>query len=82
MKSEELGAIIRGKRQESDRLLADINRIAQAHIPEFHWMDHEVHFLFRCDKSPIGMCVHTKKWGLHTIIYGDCIFCHNPWERK
>lgn len=84
MKAEEIGAIIKSKFLESERLLADINRIAQAHITDFHWMNHEVHRIFDCSKSPIGVCVHTKKFNyqFERYVHGDCIFCHNPWERK
>ena len=31
-----------------------------------------------CDKSPLGICFYNKEDGA----MDDCIFCHNPDERK
>lgn len=41
-----------------------------AHVMTFHW---------ECEKSPIGWCVY-HHWD--DLAHDDCIFCHEPDERK
>lgn len=58
---------------------AKINRLAKEYIPDFHFMDHMVSTFWRCDKSPIGMCVfHLNTIGKPT----ECRYCYEPNIRK
>jgi hypothetical protein len=56
-----------------------IDKLAAAHVKDFHFLDHKVSTFWDCDKSTIGMCVFKlDDWGRPT----SCIYCHGPVERK
>ena len=40
---------------------------------------HEIGITWNCDKSPIGLCVYDN---LEDKAHDDCVFCHQPQERK
>lgn len=65
------------KRIEEDHQF--VRDVAESLIPDFHFMDHEVSLRWRCDKSPIGMCVfRLNENGQKTY----CRYCGGPVERK
>lgn len=75
------GEYIRGLNSAIETLKADINRYAKAFYPAFHWMDHQVSTFWRCEKSPIGMCIF-KLGGPDHNLPTYCVFCDQPAERK
>jgi hypothetical protein len=72
---------IKCKQREIDTLKYDIDCIATAHIPDFHFLDYKVSTFWTCKKSPIGMCVFALQEGRFHIDC-TCRYCHNPVERK
>lgn len=68
-------------------LMAEINDIAKAHIPDFHFLDYQVSTSQTCDRSPIGMCVWRKAlepggWRYKPMQEWFCRYCGGPFERK
>lgn len=64
--------------EQSRRMIDDL---AKQSIPDFHFMSHKVSDFWSCDLSPIGRCV----WDISENGYNkgvDCMFCHQPTERK
>lgn len=57
----------------------EIIEIAMIAIPDFHFLDWRVSTLWKCDKSPIGMCVFPA---LHIKGEPYCRYCDDPEERK
>lgn len=72
---------IKEKQREIERIQAEIEAIARLHIKDYHFLDHKVSTFWKCDKSPIGMCVFNKKNGLFHIDC-RCRYCGDPVERK
>jgi len=72
---------IRAAQSQIDDLERDINAIAQAHIPDFHFLNHKVSTFWTCATSPIGMCVFLLEEGRFHL---DCVcrYCGDPVERK
>lgn len=62
---------------------AAIRAIAKEHIPEFHFLDHQVSTFWKCNDSPIGMCVFKIEQDSRGQ-YGPttCAYCGGPTERK
>ncbi len=61
-----------------ERLEAVKGQIYSKAIPKYHFMSHRIPCNWDCSQSPIGTCVYyvSDTWS------DDCIFCHNPEERK
>jgi len=79
MTPKECAELILKKQREIDRLYHEINKIAKEYIDDFHFMDYAVSTFWRCEKSPIGMCVFKlNERGRKT----DCRYCDGPVERK
>lgn len=56
-----------------------VRDVAKAHIPDFHFLDYEVSLFWKCEQSPIGMCVfRLDDRGRQT----SCRYCGGPVERK
>lgn len=73
--------IIHSKQRQIDALNAEINSIAKGQIPDFHFLDHKVSTFWKCEKSPIGMCVwNLDEGGFHNGCH--CRYCGDPVERK
>lgn len=69
------------RRREMSEIENEINALARLNIPNFHFLDHKVSTEWRCEKSPIGMCVWNLKEGCFSInCY--CRYCGEPVERK
>lgn len=66
---------------EIDRLTFEIDKIAKAKIPDFHFLNHKVSSFWGCKQSPIGMCVWNLIEGRFTINC-KCRYCGEPVERK
>ena len=64
--------------REIDEIKHDINNIAQQYIDDFHFLDYEVSTLWRCEESPIGMCVYPISYNVDV----GCRYCGEPKERK
>lgn len=64
-------------------LAAAIMRVAQTHVPDFHFLNHALpkSWFWDCPVSPIGICVYPIDSRGHCN-YDDCIYCHDPEERK
>jgi hypothetical protein len=75
----EARATIQAKVRSIEQLKTEIDDIAKAAIPDFHFMNHRVSTFWTCDKSPIGVCVF--RINDQGSVCG-CYFCHNPIERK
>lgn len=62
---------------------AAIQRVAQTHVPDFHFLNHAVarNWLWECPTSPIGLCVYPID-NQGRCNWDDCIYCHDPEERK
>jgi hypothetical protein len=82
MTPEQCASSIKEKQREIDRLAQEINDIAKAHIPDFHFLDYEVSTFWRCKQSPIGMCVFKRSEFHGRMVLGDCRYCGDPSERK
>ena len=54
-------------------------KIVKKVFPEFDWMYHSVSRLWKCRESHIGYCVYDV---VDDPAHDDCIFCHEPEERK
>ena len=55
----------------------EIHALAKSAMPEYDFF-HEIGE-WDCDKSPLGLCVYDK---VNDPALDDCIFCHEPHERK
>lgn len=75
------GDLIIGYQRAIDCLEAAINEQAKARYKEFHFLDHKISTFWRCDKSPVGMCIF-ERCGPDYKHLGDCVFCLQPAERK
>jgi hypothetical protein len=76
---QECREFIRGHSRRIDQLHQEVNDLAKQHIEDFHFLDYQVSLFWRCDTSPIGMCVfNLDDWGRPI----DCRYCHGPVERK
>lgn len=76
---DSLGKLIRLKAREIDRLKSDIREIASHRIHDFHFLDYEVSTCWRCEQSPVGMCVFRLTDRGHKTV---CRYCGKPPERK
>ncbi len=79
--SQIIAALIQSKQRMIDLINHDINELAKTHIHDFHFLDHKVSTFWKCEKSPIGMCV----WDLHEgrfYLGCHCRYCGGPVERK
>lgn len=80
---KEIQAAIERQRMIRDQATAEIDRIAKAHIPDFHFLDHRVSTFWKCDRSPIGWCVFNLRVDNgYRIIETTCRYCGGPVERK
>lgn len=75
------GDYVIGLGKAIEALKQDINDYAKAFYPEFHFMDHIVSRFWRCEKSPVGVCIFERGGVMHNLPT-DCVFCHQPAERK
>jgi len=68
---------------DADLAIEEINhlksRIVKTVFPEFDWMYQVISREWKCTKSPIGYCVYDV---VEDPVHDDCIFCHDPEERK
>ena len=79
MTPEECRQLIMEKRRQMDLLNFEIDEIAKQHIPDFHFLNHQVSTFWECIWSPIGVCV------FNLDDHGrcqHCRYCQNPVERK
>lgn len=76
-----IGALIRAKQRMIELIEHDIEELARTHIPDYHFLDYKVSTFWRCEKSPIGMCVWSRRNGEFNN-YCTCRYCGGPVERK
>lgn len=83
-KKERCATAIRLMQRKIDECNSYIDSIAKAHFPDFHFMSHQVSTFWDCEESPIGMCIFEKLGfdSCNHVVLGDCVFCHQPSERK
>lgn len=62
-----------------DRLEAIKSQIYRKAISGYHFMSHDIPGEWDCNQSPIGTCVYNH---MKDLAHDDCIFCHEPEERK
>lgn len=78
--------ILREAIQKLDREIRqkeqDVNDLAKAHIPDFHFLDYRVSRFWTCDDSPIGMCVFKREDINGHLRETECRYCNQPTERK
>ena len=55
------------------------SRIVKQVFPEFDWMYQVISYEWECSQSPIGYCVYDS---IDDPAHDDCLFCHDPEERK
>ena len=55
------------------------SRMVKTVFPEFDWMYQVISNEWECDNSPLGYCVYDH---IDDPAHDDCIFCHDPEERK
>lgn len=73
--------LILARRRRIETLEGEIDAIAKKRIPDFHFLNHKVSTFWRCEKSPIGMCVFLLgERGFN--INCHCRYCGGPVERK
>lgn len=79
---EQYRDLIKDQREIIRKAHARIDELAEAGIPNYHFLDHQVWpATWECDKSPIGMCVwDVSEKGFH--IDCNCCYCGEPVERK
>lgn len=75
------GDYVIGLSKAIEALKGNINSYAKAFYPLFCFLDHSVSTFWRCSKSPIGVCIFELGGKQHNL-QTDCIFCHQPAERK
>lgn len=46
---------------------------------DYHWMRHVITWEWDCEKSPFGWCAYNHR---EDRAHDDCVFCHQPEERK
>lgn len=74
-----IAEIIKAKAKQISQLKHEIDELAKAHFPEFHFLDHKVSTFWACPESPIGMCIF--RLGDYGSIE-ECVFCGLYEERK
>jgi len=77
-------AAIKAKQRKREQLWSEIEQIAKALIPDYHFLDHKVSTFWDCPDSPIGMCVwNTHEPGdIYPSSHMTCRYCGGPVERK
>lgn len=74
--------------RERDDINGQIEGLLQKHMPGYYFLDYtpeaKVGFYWKCDKSPVGICVFKIHFDEHTgrTSIGGCAFCGDPRERK
>ncbi len=67
------------KQRAIEVLKREIRDLAKEHIPDFHFLDYAVSTFWKCEASPIGMCIfRLNERGQPTT----CRYCNDPVERK
>lgn len=79
MTPEEIRNKIQELRREQEILEAKVSQVAQEGMPEYNSLWYVISDFWKCEKSPIGLCVYDDEKDQY---HDDCIFCHNPEERK
>jgi len=68
---------------DCDLAIAEIeflkSKIVRNVFPEFDWMYQVISNEWECSTSPVGYCVYDI---VEDPAHDDCIFCHDPEERK
>lgn len=73
------GDYITGLQRAREALWGVIVDYTKARVRDYHFMDHKVSTFWRCDQSPVGMCIfNLDKHGRER----DCRYCGGPLERK
>ena len=72
-------AVLKAKTEHINALKEEIREIVYEHTPEKYPTYYEIDTFWGCVKSPFGWCCydHFKDRG-----HDNCIFCHEPQERK
>jgi hypothetical protein len=65
---------------EAQRCHSEIDDLAKLVIPDFHFLDFMVSKFWKCDLSPIGVCVFHVSESTNRPTY--CRYCKEPVERK
>lgn len=65
-----------------DAARSQIDQIAKAYIPDFHFLDYKVSDFWDCEKSPIGWCVFKREEIRGQLVLTTCRYCGGPVERK
>ena len=79
IKPEEFRDKILEHNEERELLEVKIHGIARKEIPEINSLFHTISRFWKCPKSPIGLCVYDD---CEDQYHDECIFCHEPEERK
>lgn len=64
---------------EIDNLTLVRTELIKKAWPEFDFLVHRVTMFWECPTSPIGYCVYN---GVEDRAFDNCLFCHDPHERK
>ena len=62
-----------------DDIEGAVRTLAKMAWPNFDWMYHQISTFWRCKDSPLGWCVYDN---MEDRYHDDCLFCHEPEERK
>ena len=57
---------------------SEIWQLIKKYVPDVNFF-YDIDFLYGCDKSPFGWCAYHR---YEDQAHDNCIFCHQPQERK
>lgn len=79
---EKVAEILQDIQRNIDSLEQKIHDIAELYIPDYHWMDYFVSTFWKCEQSPIGLCVFTRDQMGNVLGDKGCRYYGDPLERK
>lgn len=77
MKSDK--ELIRDKRNQQEELDYEIREIVDKHMKEGDSQWYSVDTFWECPDSPFGWCAYHN---FEDPVHDNCIYCHDPQERK
>lgn len=77
--AQDMKATIEEITDHIDNLTLTRTNLIKKAWPDFDWMVHRVTMFWECPTSPIGYCIYN---GYEDRAFDNCLFCHEPHERK
>ena len=74
----EIAQQIKEIRKKQENLEIDLSKLVRTVYPDYKSMWETVGY-WECEESPIGLCIYNH---MEDKPLDDCLFCHQPHERK